>query len=209
MRKQLKNTLLPLLLLLILQQGNAQRIDTVINKPAYQSHFSFAVKSPLYVVYYLYKGGGDCSRERFQFTKEYRSANNKDYLKSGFDRGHLANAEDFAFDCEMERCTFSYYNCLPQHQKLNRGSWKSWEATIRKESQRDRLKIYTGGIFGKQSIGSGVGVPDYCWKIVYNTRTKLIMHALLFKNDATQAVQRITIAQHLFQLGWGDALHGL
>ena len=82
MRKQLKNTLLPLLLLLILQQGNAQRIDTIIDKPAYQSYFSFAVKSPLYVVYYLYKGGGDCSRERFQFTKEYRSANNKDYLKS-------------------------------------------------------------------------------------------------------------------------------
>ena len=120
MRKQLKNSLLPLLLLLILQKGNAQRIDTIINKPAYQSYFSFAVKSPLYVVYYLYKCGGDCSRERFLFTKEYRSANNKDYLKSGFDRGHLANAEDFAFDCEMERCTFSYYNCLPQHQKLNR-----------------------------------------------------------------------------------------
>jgi len=202
MRKQLKNTLLSLLLLLVLQQGIAQRVDTVINKTAYQSYYSFAVKSPLYVVYYLYKGGGDCSRQRLQFTKEYRSATNKDYAKSGYDRGHLANAEDFAFDCEMERCTFSYYNCLPQHQKLNRGSWKSWEATIRKESQRDRLKIYTGGIFGKQSIGSGVGVPDYCWKIVYNTRTKLIMHALLFKNDATQAVQRITPSQLKQMLGY-------
>jgi len=195
MQKQLKNILLHLLLLLHLQKGIAQRIDTVIQKPAYTSYYSYSVKSPLYVVYYLYKGGGDCSRKQLSFTKEYRSASNKDYAKSGYDRGHLANAEDFAFDCTMEKCTFSYYNCIPQHQKLNRGSWKSWETTIRKESQRDRLKIYTGAIYGKQTIGSGVGVPDYCWKIVYNTRTKLIMHALLFKNDASEAVQRITTKQ--------------
>jgi endonuclease G len=195
MQKQLKNILLHLLLLLHLQKGIAQRIDTVIQKPAYTSYYSYSVKSPLYVVYYLYKGGGDCSRKQLSFTKEYRSASNKDYAKSGYDRGHLANAEDFAFDCTMEKCTFSYYNCIPQHQKLNRGSWKSWETTIRKESQRDRLKIYTGAIYGKQTIGSGVGVPDYCWKIVYNTRTKLIMHALLFKNDASEAVQRITTTQ--------------
>ncbi len=202
MRKQLKNILIPLLLLLHLQKGIAQRIDTVVQKPAYTSYYSFSVKSPLYVVYYLYKGGGDCSRKQLSFTKEYRSASNKDYAKSGYDRGHLANAEDFAFDCTMEKCTFSYYNCIPQHQKLNRGSWKVWETTIRKESQRDRLKIYTGAIYGKQTIGSGVGVPDYCWKIVYNTRTKLIMHALLFKNDATEAVQRITTKQLSAMLGY-------
>lgn len=202
MRKQLKNILIPLLLLLILLKGNAQGIDTVIQKPAYTSYYSYSVKSPLYVVYYLYKGGGDCSRKQLSFTKEYKSATNKDYAKSGYDRGHLANAEDFAFDCTMEKCTFSYYNCIPQHQKLNRGSWKVWETTIRKESQRDRLKIYTGAVYGKQTIGSGVGVPDYCWKIVYNTRTKLIMHALLFKNDATEAVQRITTKQLSAMLGY-------
>ena len=202
MRKQLKNILIPLLLLLILLKGNAQRIDTVVQKPAYTSYYSYSVKSPLYVVYYLYKGGGDCSRKQLSFTKEYRSASNKDYAKSGYDRGHLANAEDFAFDCSMEKCTFSYYNCIPQHQKLNRGSWKVWETTIRKESQRDRLKIYTGAIYGKQTIGSGVGVPNYCWKIVYNTRTKLIMHALLFKNDASEAVQRITTKQLSAMLGY-------
>ena len=95
----------------------------------------------------------------------------------------------------MERCTFSYYNFIPQNPKLNRGSWKSWETTIRKESQRDKLKIYTGAIYGKKAIGSGVRIPEYCWKVVYNTRTKLILHALLFKNDITEEVQRITTSQ--------------
>lgn len=198
----MKISFLSLIFLSLFLQVKSQRIDTVVQKPAYTSYYSYLVKSPLYVVYYLYKGGGDCSRKKLSFTKEFRSASNKDYAKSGYDRGHLANAEDFAFDCEMEKCTFSYYNCIPQHQRLNRGSWKTWETTIRKESQRDRLKIYTGGIYGKQTIGSGVGVPKYCWKIVYNTRTKLIMHALLFKNDATEAVQRITTKQLSTMLGY-------
>lgn len=194
--------LFPFLFVLFSVVASAQQIDTVIRKHVYTSYYSYAVKSPLYVVYYLYKGGGSCSRQKLSFVKEYRSATNKDYLKSGYDRGHLVNAEDFAFDCEKERCTFSYYNCIPQHRTLNRGSWKSWETTIRKESQKDMLKIYTGAIYGKQTIGSGVGVPDYCWKIVYNTRTKLIMHALLFKNDATESVQRITPSQLKQLLGY-------
>lgn len=180
----------------------AQKIDTVIQKPVYTSYYSYAIKSPLYVVYYLYKGGGECSRQKLNFSKEYKSATNKDYLKSGYDRGHLANAEDFAYDCDKEKCTFSYYNCIPQHPQLNRGSWKSWETTIRKESQKDKLKIYTGAIYGKQRIGNGVAVPEYCWKIVYNTRTKLIMHALLFKNDASEQVQRITTSQLKQLLGY-------
>jgi len=179
-----------------------QAIDTVVNKEVYRSYYNFNLKSPLYVVYYLYRGGGECSRKKLRFVNENKTALNSDYVKSGYQRGHLVNAEDFAFDCEKERCTFSYYNCVPQHPKLNMGSWKSWENTIRKESQLDRLKIYTGGIYGQQKIGNGVGVPDYCWKIVYNTRTKLITHALLFRNDLSQAVQRITILQLKQLLGY-------
>lgn len=174
---------------------NAQRIDTIVKKDVYTSYFSYRLKAPLYVVYYLYKGGGDCSRERMNFKKEFKTASASDYSKSGYDKGHLVNAEDFAFDCDKEKCTFSFYNCIPQHPKLNRGSWKSWETTIRKESQKDILKIYAGAVYGKLTIGKGVAVPDYVWKIVYNTRTKLITHALLFKNDATESVQRITTSQ--------------
>jgi endonuclease G len=191
-----------LLVLLVSTSLFAQRIDTVVKKEVYTSYFSYQLKAPLYVVYYLYKGGGDCSRERMNFKKEFRTATSTDYAKSGYDKGHLVNAEDFAFDCDKEKCTFSFYNCIPQHPKLNRGSWKSWEATIRKESQKDILKIYAGAVYGKNKIGKGVAVPDYVWKIVYNTRTKLIMHALLFKNDASEEVQRITTSQLKQLLGY-------
>jgi len=167
-------------LLFFYQNSFAQRIDTVVKKDVYTSYFSYQLKAPLYVVYYLYKGGGDCSRERMNFKKEFKTASASDYLKSGYDKGHLVNAEDFAFDCDKEKCTFSFYNCIPQHPKLNRGSWKSWETTIRKESQKDILKIYAGAIYGKQTIGK---------------------HALLFKNDASETVQRITTSQLKQMLG--------
>ena len=190
------NYILPLLLTLILsKESGAQHIDTIIKKDVYTSYYSYAMKSPLYVMYYLYQGGGDCSRKKLTFKSEYKSAVNKDYIKSGYDRGHLVNAEDFAFDCEKEKCTFSYYNCMAQHPTLNRGSWKSWETTIRKESQFNILKIYTGAIYGISTIGNGVRVPEHCWKVVYNTKTKLITHILLFKNDETEAVQRVTLSQ--------------
>lgn len=190
-----KCTLLWLLTLMVCQQSNAQKIDTIITKEVYKSYYSYTMKSPLYVMYYLYQGGGDCSRKKLTFRSEYKSAVNKDYVRSGYDRGHLVNAEDFAFDCDKERCTFSYYNCMAQHPKLNRGSWKSWEAKIRDESQLNILKIYTGAIYGNNTIGDGVRVPEYCWKVVYNTKTKLITHILLFKNDETEAVQRVTLSQ--------------
>ena len=193
--KNISTSLACVLLALITINASAQKVDTIVNKIVYKSYYSYALKSPLYVVYYLYKGGGDCSRQRLSFTKEYKSASSKDYAKSGYDRGHLVNAEDFAFDCEKERCTFSYYNCIPQHPKLNRGSWKSWETTIRKESQQNILKIYTGAIYGNNTIGNGVRIPEYCWKVVYNTKNKLILHSLLFKNDASESVQRVTVSQ--------------
>lgn len=45
-----------------------------------------------------------------------KCATDKDYLNSGYDAGHLANAEDFAFDRYKEEKTFRYYNCLHRLQ---------------------------------------------------------------------------------------------
>jgi len=129
---------------------SAQQIDLVINKSIYISHFSKELKVPLYVEYDLYQGGGNSSRAHMRFKEELGSARSKDYKKSGFDKGHLVNAEDFAFDPSKEVLTFSFYNCFPQVPRLNRGSWKSWETTIRKESQKWPLKIYVGGIYGSK-----------------------------------------------------------
>lgn len=169
----------------------SQKVDTIIDKKIYKSYYSFENKAPLYIIYNLYKGGGDSKRSNFK--QEYRSAESSDYIKTGYDRGHLVSAEDFAFDQKLENLTFSYYNCFPQNPKLNRGPWKSWEMKIREESQRWPLKVYVGGIYGTKKIKNSVAIPEYCWKVVYNQKTGLILHILLFKNDNSCETKRVTL----------------
>lgn len=157
-----------------------------VDKKIYKLKFSNSLHQPTYVSYFLFKGGGDCDREkeRFDFKNDEPKldcATDKDYEKSGYDKGHLANAEDFAFDCEKEEVTFRYYNCLPQTHNLNRGIWKKIETKIREWSQKDKLYIICGGYFGSKKMGK-VSVPDYCWKIVQSVATKKVLFCGWFTN---------------------------
>lgn len=176
---------------------NGQHVDTVINTGVYKSYFSYSIKEPLYVTYALFKGGGDCNRraEGFSFKQcDVETASDEDYSHMGYDKGHLANAEDFAYDCSKEALTFCYYNCLPQTRRLNRGIWKTWETKIRTLSQTTKLFIVAGGIYGNKTIGENeIGVPDYCYKIVLNFHTKKILYCLLFPNDDSRRVEEITL----------------
>ena len=123
--------------------AQAKYIDTVIHTSVYDSYYSFKLKNPIFVVYKLNKGGGDCDRQKegFNFKSLKFTAKNKDYTKSGYERGHLANAEDFAFDCTAEKETFWYYNCSPQTEGLNLGQWKKDETSIREQSQTTKIQI--------------------------------------------------------------------
>ena len=179
---------------------NAQKIDKIVYKKIYTSYYSYDLHAPLYVVYKLYKGGG--SAKRSNFFEEYGTAKSRDYKKSGYDRGHLVSAEDFAFNQAYEKLTFSYYNCFPQSSKLNKGPWKSWEYKIRQESQKWPLKIYVGGIYSDKKLNNRVSVPKYCWKVVYNLKTKLIMHVLLFENDAKASAVRVNLSKLKQMLGY-------
>jgi len=157
----------------------------------------------LYVVYHLYQGGGDCSRKGMTFIADSGTATNSDYSRQGFDKGHLADAKDFAYDCNKELSTFSYYNCLPQTPRLNRGIWKTWETKIRKESQYFHLKIICGGIFSDSTfIGSGVGVPTFCWKIVIDEDDSTLLHCMIYPNDNSDTYQDISLEELKNQLGY-------
>lgn len=182
----------------------AQKVDTVINEGIYTSYYSYQLKEPLYVVYDLYKGGGECSRAAFHFTTIglHSEATQKDYKASGYDEGHLCNAEDFAGDCAKEQITFHFINCLPQTPRLNRGIWKHYETLIRKLSQTQHLTIICGGIFNSHTtIGNAVAVPDQCWKIVLNDKKKVV-YCLLFPNDNSDTFEQLSIDQLKEKLGY-------
>lgn len=187
-----------LTILLLLASFNifSQKIDTVIATNIYKSYYSFGYKQPLYVSYRLHKGGGDCPRNEFHFRNDLniKTATNSDYKGSGYDKGHLANAEDFAYDCGKDELTFRYYNCIPQTPTLNRGIWKSWEDKIRDLSQKDSLFIITGGIYINKKT-KNLYVPTHCWKIVASLTTKKILYILLFTNTANPSVTEIKLAE--------------
>lgn len=174
--------------------------DTIIDNQVYKSYFSKQLKNPLFVTYKLYNGGGVCIRTTYHFINDskLKTATSKDYATSGYDEGHLANSEDFAYDCFKDEKTFRFYNCLPQTANLNRGIWKHYENEIRNLSKTDSLYIITGGIFRKkQVIGDNVYVPTECFKIVQNIKTKKIIYALIFTNKQDNNTVKITTIKNI------------
>ncbi|MDB5003203.1 MAG: hypothetical protein JWQ34_1428 [Mucilaginibacter sp.] len=189
-----------------------EQVDTVVNMGNYTSHYSYALKEPLYVSYTLKYGGGDCSRAHYKFKADSTlTATAADYSHSGYDEGHLANAEDFAYDCKLDKKTFSFYNCLPQTPRLNRGIWKVWETRIRALSQTKTLYITAGGIFTAKLIkpGSHVAVPDYCYKVVIDSASGQTVYCLLFPNDNTDQVLPVSLNVLKGTLGYALTLVGV
>jgi endonuclease G len=172
--------LLPLILL-------SQSYDVVIKKDNYTSYFEYDYLNPTVVVYKLYKGGGSCPRTKFFFKNDMpslKTATDQDYLKSGFDKGHMANAEDFAYDCTLDELTFRYYNCVPQNPKMNRGPWKKVETEVREWSQSKELLIVCINLFDGSFIpNTKVAVPNECIKLVYDFKTKQPIAGYIFKNS--------------------------
>ena len=169
----------------------------LVDKGIYKANFSNAFHESNYVSYFLYKGGGQCSRAGLHFTNDdprLQCATEEDYKGSHYDKGHLANAEDFAFDCEKDELTFRYYNCLPQTPNLNRGIWKKEETLIRKWSQSEKLYIICGGLFGNKKIGK-IAVPSYCWKVVQSVATGKVLFCGWFSNTVKATLEEISPAE--------------
>lgn len=167
--------------------------NVVITTPILESHFYRPIKEPLFVKYALFKGGGECNRGSLDFKNDQaglETATNKDYAGSLYDKGHLANAEDFANDCAKQKLTFVFYNALPQTPNLNRGVWKKNETTIRKWSQTDHLVIICGGYkFRKKGR---LYVPTNCFKVVQSKATGKILFCGTFTNSSKAAEKDIT-----------------
>jgi endonuclease G len=185
--------IIPLLLLVLHYPVRAQLI---IDKTIYKVNFSNLFHQPRYVSYTLYKGGGDCDRGSFSFKNDNslaETAVDADYAGSGFDKGHLANAEDFAFNCKKDELTFRYYNCLPQTANLNRGLWKRNETDVRKWSQKEKLYIICGGFFADKKMGNTT-VPSHCWKVVQSVKTKKVLFCGWFSNTTHAKLDTLSVS---------------
>lgn len=136
--------------------------DTIIDRGIYQSYFSRKYSTVSFVRYKLFKGGGSCTRSGMTWR---HTVGRKvfHYAGSGYDKGHLAAAQDFANDCEALRLTFDYINALPQRPALNRGEWKRIETQVRKRSRTDTVYVECGGL---DFMPPDYMIPKYFYKVV-------------------------------------------
>ncbi len=154
--------------------------DVFVCNSHYCLDFNTVHKQPNWVCYMLTDGHVTGATPRSSSFKdcrqgEVKSASQKDYRGSGYDRGHLCPAADMKLSKEAMTATFQMWNMSPQEPSFNRGRWADLEARMRKYigDCRDTVFIVTGPVFinNKGCIGDGsVTVPGFFYKVVYCPR---------------------------------------
>jgi endonuclease G len=98
------------------------------------------------------------------------SATPRDYLRSGYDRGHLAPAADMKWSPVAMSESFLMSNMSPQAPGFNRGVWSRLESKVRDWAiENDSILVITGPVFYgiDEYIGENlVGVPKYYFKVI-------------------------------------------
>lgn len=168
--------------------------DTIFDFGLYRSCYSYQQAAPAYVVYRLYRPKRNVKRENLSF-RELTDISHFDYKGTVYDRGHMCPAADCAASLSDIRKTFYYVNAIPQHYKLNRGSWKRYETAVRSHAWSDSLLVVCGG--ADWGVFQDL-VPGLCWKIVYSMTDTVPVLELMFENNASATVTTTDTLHSLF-----------
>lgn len=120
-------------------------------------------------------------------TMQLSAVTEKECAKgSGYDKGHLAPAEDFRYDQEAMNSTFVLSNVVPQKAGLNRGIWKKLENRVRRWAcGEEKITVFTGPLLDKpvSKLTTGLAVPEEFFKIVVDETPPRKSIAFVFKQE--------------------------
>jgi len=160
----------------------------VIKHQNYTTHFSKSKKYPVMVQWETTNAMVTCStplkrKDNFKPDPQLPTETNigADYVKSGYDRGHVMPATDNLCQTpEIQDECFYFSNMIPQTHRLNAGDWKSLETATRDWALiSSKVRVWSGAIGEEKKIGT-ISVPTQCWKVVQVAGK---WHAYLFNND--------------------------
>ena len=149
---------------------------------AYISYFNTKHRIPNCVIYELTAtqvaqcdAPGAEKRKNYQFNADpmcSASPQWSDYKHSGYDRGHMAPANDMKWSKTSMEESFYMTNICPQLHALNDGCWRKLELAIHRWAKRDkRLFIAAGPVLKNvmHTIGPdrNISVPAAFYKVVY------------------------------------------
>ena len=189
----------------------------VIRYTAHTLRYNNAYRNPDWVAYELTAEEAEtilvkrASRFVTDNRPEIISAEDSDYRRSGYDRGHLAPAADMRFSPEAMRDCFYYSNIAPQHPRLNRGIWLTLENRTRQwASEYGAIFITTGPVYssGDGTIGlNHVRVPAAFYKVLLDLRSRPPKAAgFLFPNtDESEG----TLTVHMIPVDAVEAVTGI
>jgi endonuclease G, mitochondrial len=136
-----------------------------------------------------------------------KSADWRNYRKSGYDKGHLCPAGDMKFSKEAYDDTFLTSNISPQKHDFNSGLWNRLEQKTRYWAEKyNEVYVVSGGILtsGLKTIGSEkVAVPNYFYKIIAretNNEIKIIAFLVPHKKSNQPLYKFVTSVDEIEKL---------
>ncbi len=161
-----------------LELPNYSEKDAIIEHKAYALAYNEEKEQADWVAWELTKEelNGDIKRKN-NFKPDpkvvSKTANDDDYYKSGYDRGHLAPAADMTWDEVAMDESFYYSNMSPQNPSFNRGIWRRLETQTRKWAEKyEKIYVVTGPVFTNEPSFIGpnkVAIPDAYYKTILIT----------------------------------------
>lgn len=109
-----------------------------------------------------------------------------EYVRTGFDRGHLAPSADFTWNQEANDKTFVMSNMAPQSKNLNRDAWRRLEEKVRKWACGEKLvTVITGPVLtaGMPTLPSGLEIPQSFYKIIIDETPPVKTIAFLYHQE--------------------------
>ena len=153
----------------------------------------------------------------FQFGNElYNAIKAKGLRPNDFEQGHLTSFQEVIWGItprERRRAaddTFYFTNCVPQHERVNSGLWRSLEQYILKTQTINhnlKVTVITGPLLSdsdpfyiEKINGQFVKIPCVFWKIVYYPNQKglnavgfMMSHTQLLLQDGTVTFKKAAV----------------
>jgi len=186
---------------------NHNTCDAIVDKKFYKACFNYKFMGTTALFYSLEGDKTDAvnikKRPSFHTEKslpqQYR-VSPKSYVRSGYDRGHLASDAGFDWSMESLSSTYSMVNIVPQTPKVNRRYWSRAERYSRIVAKKLKhvniLNIIKYEENPKRLLKQNIAVPSGFYKIIFNNE-KNFERCFYYDNDLTTYPKKDKLKYHL------------
>ena len=171
------------------------RPEQLLRRVAYMASYNSDLRIPNWVAWQLTgaQTEGKNKREGVKFHEDIDvpepRAVDFDYVRSGYDRGHLCPSADNRWDAKAQEQSFLLTNVCPQDHNLNVGDWHELENMCRKWAKSyGKIYVVAGPVLLKRkhkTIGKNkVTVPEAFFKVVLCMEGKPKAIGFVYRNES-------------------------